>query len=101
MLTSPNTLKGLRVRGCGASRLLYISEAGRRRYDGFIGLRQLVPLWQIDQQVIGRAAFPPAWVVIVLHDFVEAELLVVIRPNPLRCIDGALFERRINVPAGD
>ena len=63
--------------------------------------RQLVPLLEIDQQVVGRAAFPPAGVVVELRDLVEAELLVVIGTDPLGGVDGALLQRRIDVAAGD
>src|SRR6185312_5371802 len=48
-----------------------------------------------------RAAFPPAGRVIVRRDLVEAELLVVVRTDPLGRVDRALLERRIDVAAGD
>ncbi len=48
-----------------------------------------------------RAAFPPAGIVVVRRDLVEAELLVVVRTDPLGRIDRALLERRIDVAAGD
>ena len=35
------------------------------------------------------------------RDFVETEFLVVVRANPLGGIDGAAFERRVDIPAGD
>jgi hypothetical protein len=44
---------------------------------------------------------PPAGIVVVFRDFVEAEFLVVIRPDPLGRIDRAFFERRIDVAAGN
>src|SRR5476649_2446724 len=37
--------------------------------------------------------FPPAGVVVVLGDLVEAKLLVVVGADPLRRVDGALLER--------
>ena len=48
-----------------------------------------------------RSAFPEARVVVVLGDLGEAELLVVIRTDPLGRVDGALFQRRIDVAAGE
>ena len=37
----------------------------------------------------------------VLGDLVEAELLVIVRPDPLGRIERALLQRRIDVAAGD
>jgi hypothetical protein len=48
-----------------------------------------------------RSAFPPAGIVVVRRDLVEAELLVVVGADPLGGIDGALFQRRIDVAGGD
>jgi hypothetical protein len=48
-----------------------------------------------------RAAFPEAGIVVVLGDLVEAELLVVIGPDPFGRVDRALLQRRIDVAAGD
>src|SRR3954468_23272163 len=45
------------------------------------------------------AAFPEARVVIELRYLVEAELLVVVRADPLRGVDRALLQRRIDVRA--
>src|SRR5690349_22194857 len=47
------------------------------------------------------AAFPPAGIVVVLRNLVEAELLIVIGADPLGRIDRALLERGINVTAGN
>ena len=50
------------------------------------------------------SAGPPsqnAGIVVVLRDLVEAELLVVIGADPFGGVDRALFERRIDVAAGD
>jgi len=51
--------------------------------------------------VVGGAALPPARIVVVLDDFVEAELLVVIGADPFCGVDGALFQCRINVATSD
>src|SRR5262249_49081348 len=40
-------------------------------------------------------------IVIILDDFVEAELLVVIRADPFGCIDSAFFQGRIDIAARD
>ena len=48
-----------------------------------------------------RAAFPPAGIVVVRRNLVEAELLVVIGADPFGGVDRALFERRIDVATGD
>ena len=68
---------------------------------GLIVLRELVPFRLVDQEVLRRAAFPPARVVVVRRDLVEAELLVVVRADPLGRVDRALLQRRIDVAAGD
>jgi hypothetical protein len=47
------------------------------------------------------AALPPAGVIIVFGDLVEAELLVVVGADPFGGVDGALFKRRIDVAAGE
>src|SRR3954447_7284018 len=48
-----------------------------------------------------RAAFPEAGVIIIFRDLLESELLVVIRTDPFGGVDGALFQRRIDVAAGE
>src|SRR5438105_14382034 len=48
-----------------------------------------------------RAALPVTGVVIELRDLVEAELLVVVRPDPFGGVDGAFLERRIDVRTAD
>ena len=48
-----------------------------------------------------RAAFPPARIVVVLGDLVEAELLVVVGADPFGRVDRALLQRRIDVAAGN
>ena len=69
--------------------------------DALIVFRQRIPFFQVDEAEQHRAAFPPAGIVVVRRDLVEAELLVVIGPDPLRRVDRALFERRIDVAAGE
>src|ERR1700681_1836829 len=78
-----------------------VTHIGRGTDDRLISLWQAVPLFEIDEVVEHRAAFPPAGIVIVLGDLVEAELLVIVGPDPLDGIERALFERRINVTAGE
>ena len=69
--------------------------------DRLIVLRQRVPLVEIDEGEQHRAAFPPARIVVVRRDLVEAELLVVVGADPFGGVDGALLQRRIDVAAGD
>src|SRR3569623_1593414 len=47
------------------------------------------------------AALPPARIVEILGDLIEAELLVVVRSDPFGGIDRAYLQRRIDVAAGD
>src|SRR6266536_3354599 len=47
----------------------------RRLQRGSIGLRQSLPMLEIDEQCDLSAAFPPARVVVVLGDLVQPELL--------------------------
>ncbi len=63
--------------------------------------RQRRPGLDADQQVERRSALPPARVVVVLRDLVEAELLVVVGADPFGRVDRALFQRRVDVAAGD
>src|SRR5262249_59280540 len=44
-----------------------------------------------------RTTLPPGGVVIVFRDLLETELLVVGGSNPLHPVDGALFERWIDI----
>ncbi|MPL88594.1 hypothetical protein SDC9_34620 [bioreactor metagenome] len=78
-----------------------IDALGDRAQQRLIVLRQLVPLVEVDHEVDGRAAFPPAGVVVVGRDLHEAELLVVIGADEFGGVDRALFERGIDVAAGD
>ena len=63
--------------------------------------RQRIPLLQVDHGEQHRAAFPPAGIVVMRRDLVEAEPLVVIGADPFGGVDGALLERRIDVAAGE
>ena len=65
--------------------------------DRLIVLRQRVPLVEIDEGEQHRAAFPPARRIVVRRDLVEAELLVVVGPDPFGSVDRALLQRRIDV----
>src|SRR5947209_1342602 len=81
--------------------LSYVGVAGSGRDDRLAGLRELFPLRNVEHEVVGRAAFPPAGIIIERRDFVEAELLVVIGADPLGRIHRTLFERRIDVAPGE
>ena len=72
-----------------------------RAHQRLVGRRQLFHLRLVDHQMDRRPAFPPAGIVVVRRDLVEAELLVVIGADPFGRIDRALLERRIDVAAGD
>ena len=78
-----------------------VGVGGRIGQDRLIALRQRVPLLDIGEGVNHGAAFPEARIVVVLRDLGEAELLVVIGADPLGGVDGALFQRRIDVAAGE
>ena len=63
--------------------------------------RQGVPGGAIDVERERRPRLPPARVVVVLRDPVEAEFQVVVGADPLRRIDNAAFERGVDLAAGD
>ncbi|MCY1238379.1 hypothetical protein D9M72_511130 [compost metagenome] len=63
--------------------------------------RQAFPCLGVDVEVELGAAFPPAGVVVERGDLVEAQLLVVVRADPLQAVERALFERGVQVGAGD
>src|SRR6185503_10869133 len=48
-----------------------------------------------------RAALPPARIIVIFCDLVEAELLVVVGTDPLGCVDRAFLQRGIDVTARD
>src|SRR5205085_9869758 len=73
-----------------------IAHIGGGTDDRLISFRQAIPLFEIDEVVEHRTAFPPAGVVIVLGYLVEAELLVVVGPDPLAGLERALRERGTN-----
>src|SRR6185437_14769050 len=55
-----------------------IGISGRGFQDCLVVFRQTVPLGLIDDGMICGAAFPPAGIVIILGDLIEAELLIVV-----------------------
>ena len=69
--------------------------------NGLVVLRQVGICLDVDEKIELGTPFPPAGVVVVLGDLVETELLVVVRAHPLRRVDRALFQRRIDIAAGD
>src|SRR6516165_799891 len=91
----------LRVAGVVAALLFDVAVAGGGFQKRLVVLRQLVPLGEIDKEVVRGAALPPARIVIKLRDLVETELLVVVGADPLGGIDRALLKRRIDVAAGE
>src|SRR5262249_13418231 len=66
-----------------------------------VGFRQRLPVLEIDEKRDLSTAFPPARIVVVPGDLMQPELLVIVRTDPLGSIDGAAFERRINIGGGD
>src|SRR5262249_4147818 len=78
-----------------------IAGPGRCFEDGLVAFRQLVPLREVDEHVVGGAALPPARIVVILDDLIEAELLVVIGPDPFGGVDGALLQRGIDIAASE
>ena len=66
-----------------------------------IGGRQRVPGVPVDLEGGGRSGLPPAWVVVEPGGVLEAELLVVVGPDPLGRVDRAPLERRIDLLRGE
>jgi len=95
------SLEGLRILRIVIGLLPYIAGSRRRFEDGLVAFRQFVPLGEVYEHVVSGAALPPAWIIVVLDDFVEAELLVVIGADPFCGVDGALLQCRIDVATGD
>src|SRR5690606_33765975 len=60
--------------------------------DGLIVLGQLVVDLLVHIQRDLQRAFPPARVLIVVGDFVETELFVVVRSDPFGGVDRAFFQ---------
>src|SRR3569623_1199134 len=78
-----------------------VSVGVRVGQNCLIVLRQRVPLLKIGERVDHQAAFPEARIVVIRRHLVEAELLVVIRTDPLGRVDRALLQRWIDVAARD
>ncbi|MNV24672.1 hypothetical protein D3C71_1157440 [compost metagenome] len=78
---------------------------GRRgrclRQDGLVVLGQLVVGVLVDVERHLQRAFPPARVVVVRGHLVEAQLFIVVGADPFGRVDGALFQRRVDVAAGN
>src|SRR4029079_6467974 len=66
-----------------------------------IVLRQRVPFFQVDEGEQHRPALPPARRVIMRRHLVEAELLIIIRSDPLAGIERAFFQGRIDIAASN
>ncbi|MPN25746.1 hypothetical protein SDC9_173161 [bioreactor metagenome] len=64
-------------------------------------LGQLVPFLLVHIEGEGGTRLPPARVVIVRCDLMEAQLQVVVGTDPLGCIDGATLQRLVDFAAGD
>src|SRR5690606_8514631 len=69
--------------------------------DTLVVFWKIVELLEVYESVNRRATFPPSWVVVVLSNLIEAELLVVIWTNEFSRVDCALFKSCINVAASD
>src|SRR5262249_11266467 len=95
------TLQGLRIAGVVSRLHFNVGIARGGGNDRLVGLGQLVPFGQVDYEVQRGASFPPAGVIVELYNLIEAELLVVVRPDPLGGVDRAALERRIDVAASD
>src|SRR6266851_4425732 len=93
--------QGLRIAGVVSRLHFNVGIARGGGNDRLVGLRQLVPFGQVDNEVQRGASFPPAGVIVELHHLIEAELLVVVRPDPFGGVDRAPLERRIDVAAGN
>ena len=78
-----------------------IGLGASRFEDRLVVLGQLGPRLGVDEEIELGAAFPPAGVVVVLRDLVQAELFVVVRADPFRGVDRALLQRGVDVAAGD
>ncbi|MDT4855959.1 hypothetical protein FQZ97_903330 [compost metagenome] len=69
--------------------------------DGFVLGGQAVEGCLVDVEVELGAAFPPARVVVVLCNFLEAELFVIVRTDPFGGVDGAFFQCLVDLATGD
>ena len=78
-----------------------MGKCGGAFNDGLVDRRQAVVGLVIDEEVQLRTAFPPAGVVIKRRDLVKAQFLIVVRAYPFSGIDGAFFQRLVNLAAGN
>ena len=66
-----------------------------------IMLWQRIPLVQVHEREQHRAAFPPARSIVVRRDLVESKFLVVVRTDPLACVQCTLLQSRIDIATRD
>ena len=65
-------------------------------HDGLVFVGQAVECFVVDVERQVQGAFPPAGVVIEGGHFVQAQLQIVVRANPLGRINRAFFQRLVN-----
>src|SRR5262249_20352040 len=94
-------LQCLRIAGVVSRCRFDVGEAGSGGDNCLIVFWKLVEFRLVDQEMEGGATLPPAGVVIKFNNFVETKLFVIVGANPLRSVDCALFQRRIDVATGD
>ena len=91
------TLEGGRVERVVARLHPGVGFGGSSLQGRLVGVGQSVKLLGIDLQGQGSAALVPARVVVELGDLGQAQLLVVGRHGELGGVNGALFERGVDV----
>ena len=94
---SKQTFHGLRVQ-----RIVFRHHGGGDEpssgFDhGLIDLGDRIPGPFVDEQRAAGRAFPPAGIMIEARDLVEAELFIIMRPDPFGAINRAAFQRRIDI----
>ena len=94
--TGDQRLERSRIAGVVAGLHVVVGVNGRSLHNRLVFGRQAVPSFFVDVQVQLRTAFPPAWVSVILSHFVEAQLQIVVRTDPLGLIDRAFFQGLVN-----
>ena len=93
--------RGLGIEGVVFGHHIEIGRAAGGIEDRAIAFGQAVPCIGADKDVEDRVRLPPAGIIVIGRDLVEAELFVVMGADPLHRVDGATFQRGIDVAAGD
>ena len=99
-LVGHQALDGLRIQHLVLAGHVGGSHAGCRVQDRLVLGRQRVVLLDVDEELQLGRAFPPAGVVVVRRNLVEAQLFIVVGTDELHGVQRTLFQSLVNIACG-